>query len=65
MDPLENLDTQFSAREIINAAAQVAIFEKLPKEAALDFGRGITRILAWALHMKDERKKEKKLKKKK
>lgn len=64
-DPLKNLDTQFSAREIITAAGQVALFEKLGDEDTLNFGRGITRILAWALELKAQRQKEKKLKKKK
>lgn len=64
-DPLKNLDTQFSVREIVTAAGQVALFEKLNDQETLDFGRGITRILAWALQLKDMRKKEKQAKKKK
>lgn len=64
-DPLKNLDTQFSAREIITAAGQVALFEKLSQEETLAFGRGITRILAWALELKEIRRKEKQTKKNK
>lgn len=56
-DPLKNLDTQFSAREIITAAGQVALFEKLSQEETLAFGRGITRILAWANEVKLQKRK--------
>lgn len=64
-DPLENLDAQFSVREIVNAAGQVAVFEKLSQEETLAFGRGITRILAWAQEIKEQKRKNNSKSKKK
>lgn len=61
-DPLENLDMQFSVREIVTAAGQVAVLEKMTQDETIAFGRGITHILAWAQEIKDQKKKTKKVK---
>lgn len=64
-DPLENLDMQFSVREIVTAAGQVAVLEKLSQDETIAFGRGITRILAWAQEIKEMKRKNNSKSKKK